>query len=51
MNIRVWRDDPKRGETNARWCASASVDGHVVAVTTGHESMVAAWDAIGGGEG
>jgi len=34
--MRWWRDTPKRGETDARWCGSVSVDGHVVHITTGH---------------
>ena len=36
--ITVYRDTPKRGETDAKWCAYRSEYGHVVAITTGHET-------------
>lgn len=29
MQIHVYRDTPKRGETDAKWCWYISIDGHV----------------------
>lgn len=40
--IRVWYDDPKPGETNAQWCGTRSVEGHIVQATCGHETADAA---------
>lgn len=47
--IRSYRDDPKRGETDAKWCAYRSIDGHIVERTTGHETEEAARTAVGEG--
>lgn len=38
MDIHVYRDQPKRGETDAKWCGYLSMDGHVIEHTTGHET-------------
>lgn len=45
MNIRTWRDQPKPGETDARWCASLAIDGHIQHITHGHDSEDAARQA------
>lgn len=36
--IRVWRDEPKRGETYAGWCYSLSRDGHITTISYGYAS-------------
>lgn len=46
-DIRVYRDTPKPGETDARWCAYAAVDGHVRQGTTGHATPGEAAAAVG----
>jgi len=45
--ITVYRDDPKRGETDARWCAYAAAHGHVQRGTTGHATPGEAAAAVG----
>jgi hypothetical protein len=45
--ITVYRDTPKRGETDARWCAYASAQGHVHQGTTGHFTPGEAAAALG----
>ena len=45
MIVRSWRDTPKRGETDLKWCAYVSHPaGHVMmeTLTTGHETESAA---------
>ena len=48
--ITVYRDTPKRGETDARWCAYAASNGHVVRNTTGHMTPGEAAAAVGADE-
>lgn len=48
--ITVYRDTPKPGETDARWCAYASANGHVQRNTTGHATPGEAAAAVGGDE-
>ena len=43
--ITVYRDTPKRGETDARWCFTVSRDGHIICVATGFETEAAAREA------
>ena len=45
MDLNWWRDTPKTGETDAKWCGTVSLNGHVVDITTGHETEddVKAW--------
>lgn len=35
-DFRIYRDNPKPGETDAGWCAYATHNGHVTCYTTGH---------------
>lgn len=35
---RVWRDAPKRGESDAGWCFSVSRNGHNVWIAVGYAS-------------
>ncbi len=46
-DIHSYRDQPKPLETDAKWCAYRSIDGHVVQITTGHETEEAARAAVG----
>ena len=36
--IRVWRDAPKRGESDAGWCFSVSRNGHIIWSAVGFET-------------
>jgi hypothetical protein len=49
-DIRFYRDDPKRGETDAKWCAYVvEPNGHILrAGTGGHETPADAIKAMGG---
>jgi len=49
MEIRSYRDTPKRGETDAKWCAYiVGSDGHIKGVgTSGHETEAEARAAMG----
>jgi len=39
MDYRIWRQEPKRGESpSSGWCASISSDGHIVDIKTGFDS-------------
>lgn len=38
MNYDIWKDEPKRGETDAGWCASISYNGHIQHIKTGFVS-------------
>jgi len=35
--IHVWRDTPKPGETDAKWCGRQSKDGHVILIACGFD--------------
>lgn len=37
-DFRAWRDKPKPGETDAGWCASKAIDGHVQLIVQGYSS-------------
>lgn len=37
--ISTYRDTPKVGETDAKWCGYISSNGHVTTLTTGHETQ------------
>jgi hypothetical protein len=45
IDFRIWRDTPKRGETDARWCFSRSSGGHVIEIRTGFETRDQAEEA------
>jgi hypothetical protein len=36
--ITIYRDTPKRGETDAKWCWYRSVNGHITEGGIGHET-------------
>lgn len=38
MNYDIWKDEPKRGETDAGWCAYVSFGGHVKTIKTNFAS-------------
>ena len=38
VSYTVWRDTPKRGETDAQWCFSISINGHVVHTAVNYAS-------------
>jgi hypothetical protein len=40
--VRVWEDQPKRGETYGGWFASVSRDGHIFAIQGGFADYHAA---------
>lgn len=46
--VKTWRDDPKPGETDAKWCASVTrPNGHILTVVVGYETEAgAAWAAM-----
>ncbi len=46
--ITVYRDQPKRGETDAGWCAYRAVEGHIVAMAAGKMTPAEAYAAVGG---
>lgn len=46
-DIHSYRDQPKIHETDAKWCAYRSIDGHVVEQTTGHNTEDEARKAVG----
>jgi ADP-ribose pyrophosphatase YjhB (NUDIX family) len=46
MEIKSYRDTPKRGETDAKWCAFRSENGHVIESTVGHETEEEARAAV-----
>lgn len=46
--ITVYRDQPKRGETDAGWCAYRSVNGYVMQNVTGKMTPAEAYAAVGG---
>lgn len=46
-DIRSYRDTPKPGETDAKWCAYEVVDGHVRRQTGNHETEAEARAALG----
>jgi hypothetical protein len=48
--ITVYRDTPKPGETDARWCAYVAANGHVQSGTTGHATPGEAAAAVGADE-
>lgn len=45
MQITVYRDTPKRGETDAKWCYYVSSNGHIVKCDIGFETEAAAREA------
>jgi hypothetical protein len=47
-NITVYRDQPKRGETDAGWCAYRSFNGHVMQSVAGKMTPAEAYAAVGG---
>ena len=49
MDIRSYRDTPKRGETDAKWCAYVvEPNGHIIRPgTSGHETEAEARAAMG----
>lgn len=46
--IVVYRDQPKPGETDAKWCAYETNGLRVLNITTGHETQEAARTALNG---
>jgi hypothetical protein len=37
--ITTYRDTPKSGETDAKWCGYISANGHITVQTTDHETQ------------
>ena len=47
LYAKTYRDQPKRGETDAGWCGYASnKEGHIVRQTAGHTTEEAALAAL-----